>query len=173
MLKPDFASALVNLGNALLARRDLPGATAAYRAAINADPANLEARNNLANALRMQGQLDEAMPVLQNAIALRRNVAELHATLANTLKDQGRPAEAIASFRKAVALDPHDARFGSSLLYALWFDPNLSYSEIVAQHKTWAATYADALSTPGRSPTRATPIAACASATSPPISATR
>lgn len=64
------ALAALGLGNARYARRDLPGAVAAYRRATQLAPASADAWNNLAQALSDQGRHDEALDAARHAVAL-------------------------------------------------------------------------------------------------------
>ena len=118
-LKPDYAEAHYNLGNALRDQGDLPGAVAAYRKAIALKPDYAEAHNNLGNALRDQGDLAGAVAAYRKAIALKPDLAEAHYNLGNALGDQGDLAGAIAAYRKAIALKPDYAEAHNNLGNAL------------------------------------------------------
>ena len=61
-LKPDFAEAHSNLGNALKDLGKLDKAVACYRRALELKPDSAEAHSNLGSALKEQGKLDEASP---------------------------------------------------------------------------------------------------------------
>ena len=61
-LKPDFAEAHNNLGNAFMDQGKLDEAIACYRRALELKPDFAEAHNNLGIALKDQGKLDEASP---------------------------------------------------------------------------------------------------------------
>ena len=56
-MKPDFAQAHLNLGNALLALDRLPEAAACYRRALELKPDFVEAHSNLGKTLQDQGKL--------------------------------------------------------------------------------------------------------------------
>ena len=56
-LKPDYAEAHSNLGNALRAMGQLDEAIAAYRQAIRLQPDLADAHVNLGNVLKVRGQL--------------------------------------------------------------------------------------------------------------------
>ena len=58
-LKPDYADAYSNLGNALTDQGKLDEAVATYRKALELKPDNVKALNNRGLALAGQGKLDE------------------------------------------------------------------------------------------------------------------
>src|SRR6185437_889286 len=66
-LKPDWAEAYYNLGNALRDADQWDTAVEAYRLALQAKPDLALAENNLANLLKLRGQLDEAIALLRSA----------------------------------------------------------------------------------------------------------
>ena len=80
-LRPDYANAHTNLGNALSAAGTLEEAAAAYRRAIALDPYDLQAHHRLARTHLALGAVDQALaacvaalvidPFCQNALATR------------------------------------------------------------------------------------------------------
>jgi tetratricopeptide (TPR) repeat protein len=68
-LKPDSPGGLLNLGNALRANGDLPGALVAYQKAITLRPDFAEAHNNLGVALRDQGLAGRTHLIAQGVAA--------------------------------------------------------------------------------------------------------
>ena len=83
-LKPDYAKAHNNLGNALKDQGKLDEAVACYRRALELKPDYAEAHNNLGNALKDQGKLEEAVACYRRALELKPDYAEAHSNLVYT-----------------------------------------------------------------------------------------
>jgi tetratricopeptide (TPR) repeat protein len=105
-LKPGFAKAYINLGNALLGLGEFDRAIAAYREAIQLKPNIALAHYNLGNALCNVSQFDAAIAACRRAIHLDPDDAKGHYNLGNALYESGELAEATASFQRAVELQP-------------------------------------------------------------------
>ena len=75
-LKPDYAEAHNNLGNALKDQGKLDEAMACYRRALELKPDYAEAHNNLGNDLGTQGKLDEAVACYRRALELKPDYAD-------------------------------------------------------------------------------------------------
>ena len=118
-LKPDYAEAHNNLGNALKDQGKLDEAVACYRRALELKPDFAEAHNNLGIALKDQGKLDEAVACYRRALELKPDFAEAHNNLGNALKDQGKLDEAVACYRRALELKPDFAEAHNNLGNAL------------------------------------------------------
>ena len=114
-LKPDYAEAHNNLGNALKDQGKLDEAVACYRRALELKPDYAEAHNNLGNALKDQGKLDEAVACYRRALELKPDYAEAHNNLGVALKDQGKLDEAVACYRRALELKPDYAEAHNNL----------------------------------------------------------
>jgi len=108
-LRPNYAEAHNNLGNALRDNGQLDEAVAACRQAIALRPNYPKAHNNLGNALAEKGQLTEAIAAFRQAIALRPNYPEAYSNLGNALAEKGQLDEAVAAYRQAIALRPNYA----------------------------------------------------------------
>ena len=67
-IKPDYAEAHNNLGNALAGRGQVDEAIAHYQKALELKPDYAEAHNNLGTALAGRGQIDEAIAHYQKAL---------------------------------------------------------------------------------------------------------
>src|SRR5208337_3768553 len=80
-LKPGFAEAHSNLGNALQCKGRLDEAVISFRQAIRLKPDYAEAHSNLGNALKDKGQLDEAIAACRQAIRLKPDYAGAHGNL--------------------------------------------------------------------------------------------
>ncbi len=124
-LKPDYADAAYNLGNALKDQGTLAGtlysgsAVACFRRALELRPGHAEARNNLGVVLQEQRKPDEALACFRRALELRPDYAEAHNNLGSALKDQGKLDEAVESFRRALELRPDYAEARNNLGCAL------------------------------------------------------
>jgi tetratricopeptide (TPR) repeat protein len=106
-LKPDYAEAHNNLGDALRAqKKELVEPEVAYREAARLKPDYAEAHNNLGSALYRNKKLAEAETSLREAARLKPDYAEAHTNLGSVLRARGKWAEAEASFREALRLKP-------------------------------------------------------------------
>ena len=112
-LKPDYAEAHNNLGNALKDQGKLDEAVACYRRALELKPDFAEAHNNLGNALKEQGKLDEAVACYRRALELKPDFAEAHGNLGERFGGDRRFSGAEDSFRAALR---HDSRFAFGAL---------------------------------------------------------
>jgi serine/threonine protein kinase/Flp pilus assembly protein TadD len=114
-LRPDSPGVRLNLGNALRAQGDLPGAAAECRKALELRPGNAYGHNNLGVALRAQGDLAGAVAEYRKAVKLRPDYAEAHNNLGAALANLGDLAGAVAAFRKAIDLRPDYAEAHTGL----------------------------------------------------------
>ena len=105
-LRPDFAPAHNNLGNAHMDRGQLDEAIASYRIALRLQPDSAQIHNHLGNALNHRGQHSEAILSYTEAIRLDPGYAEAHVNLANAFIELGKLDEAIGASRRALELDP-------------------------------------------------------------------
>ena len=119
-LKPDFADADFNLGNALNAEGRTREAMARYEEALRLRPDYAEAHNNLGYDLeRIPGRLDDAIAQYEIAIRLKPDDSEAHINLGNALDTKGRTLEAVGHYAEALRLDPDDAAAHFNLAIAL------------------------------------------------------
>lgn len=81
---PEYVSARVTLGRALLALGRLDEAVVELRQVLDIAPENLAATRSLADALRQQGRPSEALPHYAAAIALAPNDPDLERSLTDT-----------------------------------------------------------------------------------------
>ncbi|MEE8350607.1 MAG: tetratricopeptide repeat protein, partial [Rhodospirillales bacterium] len=133
-LKPDFAQAHNNLGNALFSiegRRDIDKglrsgyaeayahldttgremgafghAIASFKRALDINPDLAEAHNNMGNVLKERRWLDDATQCYEKALALNPDFAEAHSNLGGVFHDLGRLEKAEQCFRQALKLEP-------------------------------------------------------------------
>jgi tetratricopeptide (TPR) repeat protein len=105
-MRPDFALACNNLGNALRLLGEKEQALAHFRRAVEIDPTLAEGHSNLGQLLLEQKQLDEALPHCREALRLRPHFAEAHSNLGNVLREMNRLDEARRCYAEALRLDP-------------------------------------------------------------------
>lgn len=104
-LRPGWARALANLGDAHLAVGEVETAIAAYEGAVRASPDDAGIANNLAWALLQHGQRwQEAEPVIRAALARDPEPRGYYLdTLGLLLLRKGSPGEALDAFRAALS----------------------------------------------------------------------
>jgi tetratricopeptide (TPR) repeat protein len=118
-LKPDYAEAHNNLGNALGEAKRFEEAAASLRRAAELRPDLAPIHSNLGLALARLGRFEEAAESHRRAVALLPDLAPAHNNLAMALRELGRLDEAIDHYRRAVALKPAIAEFHHNLGNAL------------------------------------------------------
>jgi tetratricopeptide (TPR) repeat protein len=98
---------------------DPRAAEAAYRRALEATPANVDAAMNLGVLLCEAGRGTEAIELYDRALAHAPASAALHFNRAIALEDQGRHREAAAGYERCLQLDErfHDAHYNAARLY--------------------------------------------------------
>ncbi|MEF7616829.1 XrtA/PEP-CTERM system TPR-repeat protein PrsT [Aquincola sp. MAHUQ-54] len=105
---PDDAAFALHLGDAALARDDLPAAAAHFTRAVQRQPGHAGAWNNLAWVTARQGR-PGAVAHARKAVALQPGTPALLDTLAFSLAGERQFDEAIAVQKEALALAPGDA----------------------------------------------------------------
>ncbi|MBL8310388.1 MAG: tetratricopeptide repeat protein [Burkholderiales bacterium] len=98
-LKPGFAAAHNNLGGLLRQRHDYGAADAAFAAAMQADPALIDARYNRALTAMQRGDLGPARALLQDCLKRAPDHDGARATLVDVLNDLGERGEALTLAR--------------------------------------------------------------------------
>ncbi|MGA3163374.1 MAG: tetratricopeptide repeat protein [Verrucomicrobiota bacterium] len=101
--------AYYNLGNALVARRQLDEAQDNFRNALQIRPDYAEPHNNLGIILVMRGNLEEAIQHFHEALRFRPNYADAHLNLGFALVSQGKFDEAIQQYLEVLRLSPDNA----------------------------------------------------------------
>ena len=119
-LHPDYADALNNLGNVLIATGHAPEAIAPFEHALVLNPNDASVHYNLGLALLQSGRTAEATRHYEEAVRLRPTLAEAHYSLGNIHIQAGQLPEAIAEYEAAVSInrdyaDAH-ANLGNALL---------------------------------------------------------
>ncbi len=93
-------------------------AVAAFRNALDLEPAHIEARVNLGYLLHQAGRIDEAISHYETARRGARADSTAAFNLGVALEDVGRCSEAIEAYRQAVTIDPElaDAHYNLARL---------------------------------------------------------
>jgi eukaryotic-like serine/threonine-protein kinase len=108
-LRPDDGVVHANLGLALCASGDRPGAIAEYREAIRLRPDDALAHDNLGLALDASGDRPGAIAEYREAIRRKPDLPQAHIRLGVALITSGDPRGAVAALREAIRLRPDDA----------------------------------------------------------------
>ena len=113
-VRPSYAEAFYNQGNALLALGRAAEAVRAYDRALALRPDFVVALTNRGNALLALGKADAALASYDRARELQPGAAGHWTNRATALSQLGRAEEALVAHERAVALAPAnaDARFG-------------------------------------------------------------
>jgi predicted O-linked N-acetylglucosamine transferase (SPINDLY family) len=170
-LRPNYPEALNNLGAALERLGRLDEAEQACRRALSLRADYVEAIHNLGNVLRRRGWPQEAVALHRRGLLLRPDDAMALECLAAACFDLGDQAGAIASYRRAIELRSASAgqqssmnvrarvndrarvglhpntteasrRMHSSLIFAMFHDPQYSADDRVREAVRWNAQYA-------------------------------
>ena len=115
---PDYAAALVNLGNVELRRGDTAAARDRYVRALALDPGYIKARWNLAVALETLGDVNGAAREYAEIAARDATHFESRLRLGEILAAAGRGREAERALSEALALRPGDAAAARALASA-------------------------------------------------------
>jgi tetratricopeptide (TPR) repeat protein len=109
VLRPDYLTARVRLGNILLAQGRLDEARQQFAAAVAIDPTSVAALTNLGKVLTDQGHPADAIPLHERALAIDPMSALTELNLGMAFVAQERTADALVHFDRALALDPDNA----------------------------------------------------------------
>ena len=85
-LKPDYAQAYNNLGNALTDQGNLKEAIEAYNKALSINPDYAEAYNNIGNVLQTLGALEKAIEAYNKALSIRPDYTKASRNMADALQ---------------------------------------------------------------------------------------
>jgi len=118
-IKPDYAEAYANLGDAYRSLNQLEKAIVSYQEAIAIQPEFVAAYNNLGISLRDIGRPEEAIDIYHKALAIRPNFPVTLINLGLALVDIGTPEEALDCYRKAISIKPEIAEAHYNLGHAL------------------------------------------------------
>ena len=109
-LRPSFAQALVNWGNALRDGGDFEGARMRYREALAADPGAVQAMVSHASALLEEGRLAEARDLYAQALAAQPASPDAQAGMAQVELRERRFAEGWDHYERRFDTTPPSAR---------------------------------------------------------------
>lgn len=115
---PHRAEPQRGLANVLRKRRRLPEAEAAYRRALQLDPALEVARGELASLLVSQHRAEDVVALYREAVAQYPRAASPRYHLGMTLLGMRRVSEAVAELEQAADLAPHVALYQYNLAVA-------------------------------------------------------
>jgi tetratricopeptide (TPR) repeat protein len=103
-------SALINLANVFLARRQYSAALDGYSTALRMNPNAADAHNGLGSVLGQQGKIDEAIGEFMEAVRLQPDDPKFRYNLSQVLAKKGLVTEAVEHLKRAVLLDPSNER---------------------------------------------------------------
>ncbi len=109
VLRPDYLTARVRLGNILLTQGRLEEARAQFAAAVAIDPTSVAALTNLGKVLTDQGHAADAIPLHERALAIDPTSTTAELNLGMALAAEGRTADALVHFERVLAVDPDNA----------------------------------------------------------------
>ena len=149
-LKPDYAEAYINLGNALNSTGKIEDAARAYRRALVVKPDYAEAYSNLGTVSLTMGHLSDAETGFRHALAINPALIVAYSNLGLAHHARGRLDDAIQCFERALAMDPDfvaaRANLGTSLRAGRKLDEAITQYQRVL---TFEPHHADALSNLG------------------------
>jgi predicted O-linked N-acetylglucosamine transferase (SPINDLY family) len=135
-LKPDYASAHNNRGNALLVLDRLEEALASYDKALSLTPNFPDAYFNRGNVLNRMQRVDEALVCYGKALSLRPNYPDVYNNRGNVLLGLGRLNEALADYEKLLSLRPDfDFVLGTYLNTKMTFCDWRSFPENIKRYR--------------------------------------
>jgi predicted O-linked N-acetylglucosamine transferase (SPINDLY family) len=143
--QPGLVRAWNRLGTVWHTMGRIDQAIDAYDRAITLRPDYAPAHCNLGRAMQESDRLDEAIAAYERALALKPDLVEAWNNLGSILAICGCVDESLACYRRAVALQPGFASAASNLLYTLHFHPGYDAPAILAEHRHWAARFAEPL----------------------------
>jgi protein O-GlcNAc transferase len=117
---PNSAENQYNLGLALAAQEDWPGAITAFQKAVSLRAEYASAHNGLGNSLRAVGQLNDSVAAYRKAVALKPESAGFWNNLGIGLQAIGQTPEAMEAFNRALGLKPDYVEALSNLGNVLW-----------------------------------------------------
>jgi protein O-GlcNAc transferase len=118
--------------------------------AIALQPGHVLAHNSLGIVKEAMGETDTAAGYFEHAIRIGPNRPEPFNNLALIRMEQGRAPEAVELFRRSLALNPNQPHVHSNYLLGLNYLTDIAPSTMLAEHRHWAAQFADGLPPIGR-----------------------
>jgi len=108
-IRPDYAEAYYNMGNAWKDKCALAEAIDNYKKAITIRPDYAAAYNNMGVTLTMLGDLEAALVCYEKSLRIAPNYTEAHYNMGNALREQENFKKAIASYKHTIKLSPEHA----------------------------------------------------------------
>ena len=118
-IKPEYADAYNNIGNALQLKGKLEEAIQAYKKALSIKPEYAEAYYNMGVVLQELVKPEEAIETYNKALSIKPDYAKAYNNMGIILKDQGKLDEAIESNNKALSIKPDFAEAYNNMGNAL------------------------------------------------------
>ena len=145
-IKPEYADAYNNMGNAFQEQGKLEEAVEAYNKVLAIKPDYADAYNNMGTALKDQGKLEEAIEAYNEALAIKPDYAEAYNNMGITLQEQGKLDEAIEAYNKALAIKADFAEAYNNMGVTLQEQGKLdeaieAYNKALAIKPDYADTY--------------------------------
>lgn len=141
-LRPDFAEAAYNLGNAETARGRNDRAIVGYARALALRPDYTDALNNAGPALLAEGRLAAARRSLTAALALEPGHAGAWSNLAVLHQAAGEAGSAIRLFRRGLAVDPRQSAIGSNLMFTMTYAEGIDDATLYRGFRAWEDRHA-------------------------------
>ena len=133
-ISPETPDDIILSGELAEASNDLPGAEAAYRRLLSADPQNAAATAALVHLLEREKKNDQAEALLTAAVAKDPDDPTLNAQLASLYDSQNQPDKAIPLIEKLHAANPRDA--GITRLLAHLYSSNSEFEKAAPLYAT-------------------------------------
>ena len=145
-IKPEYADAYNNMGNAFQEQGKLEEAVEAYNKVLAIKPDYADAYNNMGTALKDQGKLEEAIEAYNEALAIKPDYAEAYNNMGITLQEQGKLDEAIEAYNKGLAIKADFAEAYNNMGVTLQEQGKLdeaieAYNKALAIKPDYADTY--------------------------------
>ncbi|MBW2602832.1 MAG: tetratricopeptide repeat protein [Deltaproteobacteria bacterium] len=128
-IKPDYVTALYNLGTALLKKKNYDEAVVYFKKVLKINPQKTDARMNLANVLFIQGKYDEVFSHYNKIIKTDSKNTDARMDLANIFFLQAKPEKAISHYREILKTDSENANAHYNLAYMLSAQKNTDQAE--------------------------------------------
>ncbi len=122
----------------------IPLAIDGYRESWRLDPNYPAPGINLAILFNSIEEPDQALECCRKVLDLGADSAMVRRTVAGAMRGMGRVEEAIAWYRGSLELEADPVQH-SNLLYELNFQTGLDPAAVFAEHRAWAAAYAEPL----------------------------
>ncbi len=139
-----------NLGYMHLAQDDTAESEAAFRRALQLDPADVEAGRGLGLALAKGRAVTEAEALLERFLARRPDPSHAHFALGHLRFLAGRQAEGLEPLRLGAERAGASAADASTFLFDLNYVPGLPAAELLAAHRRWGARFGNVAAAPAR-----------------------